>query len=206
MRQYINEIWFNNISITQDDIDSSDRYDKITQGQWSFSDVNHNLLFGKYSNENSHFAPHTDGCVIVDYNTRSFYSIIIFLNSIPIEFGGSTRFYEREALDHMILVNNKWTSMDSYITHEIEAKAGRCLIFHQSLVHEGVQVKYPYNKIIIRSDVIHSRIHPIACPHLDEAYSMYRNAEVLSENGKVDESILLFRRAFKLCPYLNSVL
>lgn len=80
--------------------------------------------------------------VMTDFNTRSFRSVILFLNDIPLaEGGGGTRFYATEALKHL-KQNDKgqWTCESSaladMVTMEVPADAGKMLTFDQTLVHE----------------------------------------------------------------------
>lgn len=85
---------------------------------------------------------HVSTLIPSDFNTRSFRSVIFFLNDIPMEEGGGgTRFYATEALKHL-KQNEKgqWTcdqaSLNELVTVEIPAVAGKMLTFDQTLVHE----------------------------------------------------------------------
>lgn len=49
------------------------------EGTWSAYGINHELMFGRYG-PGGHFAPHTDGYTVRDFNHRSLYSVIIYLN------------------------------------------------------------------------------------------------------------------------------
>jgi hypothetical protein len=53
--------------------------------------VNPNMLFNRYA-PGGHFSPHTDGYTIIDFNVRSMYSCLIYLNDCPL--GGATRMME----------------------------------------------------------------------------------------------------------------
>lgn len=176
---------------------------ELAGSEWRPVNFNHDLLFVKYPSGGA-FAPHTDGHAIHDFNRRSFYSVILFLNDIPDGRGGGTRFYKREALQN--LQNGKegrWTAADEYKTHEVSPQAGRLLIFDQRLVHEGVPPTDPYVKHIIRSDVMYQRTEPVCNSTEDkEAYRMFREAEVVAETGDVEGSVKLFRRALKMSPTL----
>ena len=41
----------------------------IMIGEWEAVGINPNLLFGRYKS-GGHFAPHTDGCTVIDFNYR----------------------------------------------------------------------------------------------------------------------------------------
>ena len=180
-------------------------------GTWHASSLNHDLLFAKYPPFGA-FAPHTDGRAIHDFNIRSFYSVIIFLNTISRGCGGGTRFYRGDAVSQLktsINLEGKqfWTSDPSLMNAEVDALAGRMLIFHQALVHEGVPPLAPHCKYIIRSDVMCSR-SPALCNSTSdrEAYALFQKAEDLAEEGKVEEAIPLFKRAFKLSPEMARIM
>lgn len=57
------------------------------EGIWTPVALNPVLLFARYQH-GGHFAPHTDGSTIVNFNHRSLSSVIIYLNDAE---GGETR-------------------------------------------------------------------------------------------------------------------
>lgn len=199
--------------IVPDDEDD-ENWERELVGEWEASALNSDLLFARYPSGGA-FAPHTDGRAILNFNTRSFFSVIIFLNDIDTENGGGTRFYSESATKNLQMItsedthvsSNRWTADKSLITDTVSAVAGRMLIFHQSLVHEGVPPSFPNCKYIIRSDIMYTR-RPAICasPNDLTAYSIFRKAENLAESGNVDESIILFRRCFKLSPDLAKIM
>ena len=200
------------ISIPDDEDDVN--WERELVGNWEASSLNFDLLFAKYPNGGA-FAPHTDGRAIHSFNTRSFSTVIIFLNDISAENGGGTRFYEEAATKNLHLQSsdvdlkssNRWTALPSLALDTVSAVAGRMLIFDQSLVHEGVPPSSPFSKYIIRSDIMYTR-SPGLCnqPRDLEAYAIFKDAEDLAESGMVDDAIQLFRRAFKLSPDLSKIM
>jgi hypothetical protein len=194
------------ISIEEESDGSNDSvWERELPGDWMPVNFNHDLLWVKYPSGGA-FSPHTDGKAIHDFNRRSFYSVIVFLNDVPTGQGGGTRFYKREALQHLQSSTNgdgRWTASEEYKTHEVPPRAGRLLVFDQRLVHEGVPPQCPYVKHIIRSDIMYQRVHPVCdSPEDIEAYAMFREADVLAEEGDVEHSLVLFRRAVKRSPAL----
>jgi hypothetical protein len=165
---------------------------------------------------------------LLDFNTRSFYSVVMYLNDIPEGMGGGTKFYEPEALSALrtagasgasaheesnadgkekIGRSSKWTADDALHKATCSPLAGRMLIFEQSLAHEGVPPERPYCKYIIRSDVMYKRTPPICdAPEDREAYRIFKHAEQLAEAGKVEESIPQFRKAIKMSPKLAAIM
>lgn len=203
------------LSLTVEDDAADSNWERELVGSWRPLTLNHDFLFALYPLMGA-FAPHTDGRAVHSFNCRSFYSVIVFLNTIPIEQGGGTRFYKSEALQHLEKISlngvcEYWTcSNKSYVTAEVGAVAGRMLVFHQSLVHEGIpSVKEGHHneKCIIRSDIMSTRF-PAICDSLSdvEAYRIFKLAEDLAEQGNVVDSVPLFRRAFKLSPEMARIM
>ena len=190
-------------------VDDSEGRDLV--GCWNYSSLNHDCLFSRYPSFGS-FAPHTDGKAIHHFDRRSFYSVIIYLNTIPEGCGGGTRFYSNTSVVNqlepaMYQGHNLWTGKQSMVLHEILPVAGRMLFFKQHLVHEGIPPAENYQKYIIRSDLMYDRDPPLLKTTVDqEAYKLYMYAEQISEQGRTDESIALFRRAIRMSPILAEIL
>lgn len=197
-----------NVNIKKEDIDA-DLFEKDALGVWNAFDSNQDLLFARYPSYGS-FAPHTDGRAIHNLDTRSFYTIVIYLKDIGANCGGGTRFFRDDAVHHLVRVVDdmnleRWTADSSWMTYEVIPKVGRLLIFDQSLVHEGVPPIAPYQKYIIRSDLMYRRDPPILSTESDhEAYRLYKLGEEMSENGQVEEAVKVFKRAFRMCPMLET--
>lgn len=190
------------ISPNPDDED----YERDLIGDWFAKGLNPDSLFVRYPSSGS-FAPHTDGRAIIDFNTRSHYSVVLFLNSVEKHCGAGTRFYEESVVKQLKKEENRWTGDTSLILDEVEAVAGRFLFFHQSLVHEGVPPAENYLKYIIRSDIIYERSPKICDSEKDrQAYQIFRQAEEVAENGFVEQSLQLFKKAFKLSPLLSEIM
>lgn len=49
------------------------------EGTWRACGVNEHLLFARYG-PGGHFSPHTDGYTIVDFNCRSLFTVLVYLN------------------------------------------------------------------------------------------------------------------------------
>lgn len=156
-----------------------------------------------FSNRISYYS--SNSILPADFNCRSFYSVIVYLNTIPLGEGGGTRFYLDGAVEALHSNGdegaNKWTGKAELVTGLVDPVAGRLLAFEQSLVHEGVPPVAENCKYIIRSDVLYQRT-PSVCdtPKDIEAYRLFREAEQLAEAGRVSESIPLFKKAVKLSP------
>jgi hypothetical protein len=199
-----------NIIVDIPDDPDNDDFERELVGIWEPSGMNPDNLLVRYPSFGS-FAPHTDGRAVIDFNHRSHYSALIFFNTVPIEMGAGTRFYDKSAVAKLEkkTINNVeyWTADPSLITAAVGAVEGRLLIFHQALVHEGIPPIEPYMKYILRSDVIFARNPPICDGIQDrEAYRLFKQAEDLAENGEVDAAVPLFKKAFKLSPEMARIM
>lgn len=193
---------------------NDDDWERDMVGRWCPCNCNKDMLLAKYPCGGS-FAPHTDGRAVASFNERSFYSIIIFLNDIPNDSGGGTKFYATAATNNLKVEfdgddkdhQGRWACDKSFLLHEVYPKSGRMLVFDQRIVHEGVPARSPFEKYIIRSDVMLERVPPI-CNSSDDldAYEVYRNAEDLAGWGQIDEAIILFKQAFRKSPLLAELL
>jgi hypothetical protein len=165
---------------------------------------------------NTYMTPQTpartaDGFNIIDFNQRSMYTLIVYLNTCTD--GGQTRFYTDEARGKLVRdEHDRFTSAPELAVAAVEAVQGRALVFHHDLVHEGVPVGETPGaiKYIIRSDVMYERTPRLYdSPKDREAYTLYMKAQELSnaddDPDKINESMLLFRRCFKMSPGLADV-
>ena len=71
------------------------RFEIDIEGTWKPYATNPKLLLSRYL-EGGHFSPHTDGTTVIDFNRRTFYSCVLFLNSSS--WGGHTRLYADEQM------------------------------------------------------------------------------------------------------------
>eukprot|EP00939_MAST-03C_sp_MAST-3C-sp1_P004083 g4083.t1 len=67
------------IDLTKGGASGDPRWQPDVAGVWEAFGTNEHLLLGRYGS-GGHFAPHTDGYNIVDFNTRSMLSIVLYLN------------------------------------------------------------------------------------------------------------------------------
>jgi leukotriene-A4 hydrolase len=173
------------------------------QGNWIACSINENLLFGRYR-DGGHFAPHTDGCTIIDFNHRSMFSVILYLNTCKE--GGRTHIYQDEQLFNLVRTDKGFTGDIKYLIDSVDAKQGSALVFYHAIVHEGELVAPDAEKYIIRTDVMYKRETPICNqPNDIEAFQLYEKAKELTNEGKPEEAARLFRRAFKMSPTLSDI-
>ena len=164
------------------------------QGMWKPVGLNPHVLISRYD-EGGHFSPHIDGSCVVDINERSFYSAIIYLNTV--QDGGETSFFDRETSQSEVMQQRELEprlSEDLRIyTHD--AVEGTMLIFDHNLLHEGVPVGTGSTKYIIRTDLMFERSPRIfESPNEKSALQMIEEARSLECTGKTDEALQILMK------------
>jgi len=182
--------------------EEDERFEVDIEGTWVPYAMNQKLLLSRYL-DGGHFSPHTDGTTVVDFNRRTFYSCVLFLNDSP--WGGHTRIYSDAQMGKELVKDSegRLTGDPELILDAIPPAPGRMLVFYHRLMHEGVPAAEKY---IIRTDVLYHR-EPEQCtaPEDAEAFQMYEKAQLLAEHGDCQAAAELFRRAFKHSPALRQV-
>lgn len=186
------------LSFEEDD----ERCEVDIEGAWVPYAMNPKKLLSRYL-DGGHFSPHTDGTTVVDFNRRTFYSCVLFLNESP--WGGSTRIYDNAQMRKELVkdAEGRLTGDPALVLGEVPPVPGRMLVFYHRLMHEGVPAAEKY---IIRTDVLYRRT-PEVCtaPEDKEAFDMYMEAQLQAETGECNVAADLFRRAFKRSPALAKV-
>ncbi|EEA07280.1 uncharacterized protein CMU_001510 [Cryptosporidium muris RN66] len=192
------------LNIKEDD--NFSEYDTI--GEWEASTIYPKMLFGRYS-EGGHFGPHTDGSVSLDINTRTFWTILIYLNTIPTEGGGATVLVDKrqKSLPFYKDKQDRDRSYPEFILSRVQPKCGRVLTFSFADMHEGEPISPGFYKYIIRTDVIFKRKDPIlTSTHDQEAYKLWLEAQEIAEKGDPYKAVELFKKSFRLSPKLAELL
>jgi hypothetical protein len=184
------------------------RWEREIDGDWTAYGVNHELLFGRYR-AGGHFSPHTDGNTVVDFNNRSLYSMIIYLNDCAE--GGSTRMLVLEEGDSFATDSDgRFRGREENVVDSCPVEAGSVLLFYQNIVHEGEPVGAGCTKYIIRTDLMFKRDRPFCDSEKDrQAFRLMKSAEEIENSQKGPESAMqaaaLFRKAFRMSPTLAQV-
>lgn len=182
--------------------EDDERFEVDIEGAWEPYAMNPKLLLSRYL-DGGHFSPHTDGTTIVDFNRRTFYSCVLFLNASP--WGGHTRIYSDAQIQLPLApdADGRLTGDPAHVLGAVPPKRGRMFVFYHRLMHEGVPAAEKY---IIRTDVLYRR-RPERCtaPEDAEAFDMYQEAMLKAEHGECDQAAQLLRRAFKRSPALAQV-
>mmetsp|Transcript_21468 Transcript_21468/g.50070 ORF Transcript_21468/g.50070 Transcript_21468/m.50070 type:complete len:311 (-) Transcript_21468:230-1162(-) len=180
------------IAITPD----SPRFERDLEGIWEPVGLNEQLLFARYG-PGGHFAPHVDGQTELDFDTRSLFSVIIYLNSCIL--GGATRMLRGEQGEATERAEDgRLVARPEAVGQVVEPLCGRALVFYQAALHDGEPVGQGAAKFIIRTDIVYRRRTPICVTEADvRAYGLYRRARDEESAGRCLEAAELFRLAFK---------
>lgn len=179
-----------------------------TEGKWVACGVNDHLLFNRYD-ASGHFSPHTDGATIRDFNCRSLYSVLVYLNDC--ERGGETSLFvpPSDAAPNKFILDdlNRYRWPKEWIVDAAPVERGSVLVFRQDIPHEGAPVGEGHLKRIIRTDVMYRREPPLFDDAVGlEAYRLHQDAMRAEASGDAMSAMRLFRHCRRLCPdYANLV-
>ena len=180
------------------------RYERDLEGCWEAAGLNAHLLINRYAS-GGHFAPHADGSTIVDFNTRSLYTVLIYLNDVRQ--GGATQLLSDEQREATTVDGDTGARLASQasVVHAVAPVAGRTLVYWHEVMHAGEPVGDGCVKYCIRSDVMYRRT-PAVCaePHDLEAFELFQRARELEASGKPMEAVPLLRRAARISPGIKA--
>ena len=182
--------------------DADSLFERDIEGTWVPHSLSDNMLFARYL-DGGHFAPHVDGSTIVDLNTRSLYTVLIYLNDCLG--GGETHIVVGDQCE--VLTKDEATGKvcgnGRNCVGSIVPKEGSAAVFAYHVLHEGGSVHPGHKKYIIRADVLYKRTPPILTEPKDlEAFELYQRARVMEANGLVDDALRLFQLARRKSPGL----
>jgi hypothetical protein len=177
-------------------VPGDERFECDLEGTWEAVGLNEHLLFARYG-PGGHFAPHADGQTELDFNTRSLFSVILYLNDCAE--GGATRILTGEQADATERrADGMLVARPGAVAHIVAPVAGRALAFYQAVLHDGQPVGAGACKYIVRTDIIYARREPLCTAEEDvRAYALYQRARDEESSGRSAEAAELFRRAFK---------
>jgi len=187
----------------EDILPETERWERDIEGHWVPVGLNPVKLFARYES-GGHFAPHTDGSTIESFNHRSLWSVIIYLNDCD---GGETRMLREEALTQLALdADGRYRGSPAFAVTSVAPRAGRVLVFHQSLAHEGCPPAEAHLKYIIRSDVMFDRTPAICDSARDrEAFEVYNEAKEAEGAGQLEEAVAGFKRFIRMSPVMADI-
>lgn len=170
-------------------------------GTWRLTEINNHWRFGHYK-IGGHFGPHRDGWFTKDSMERSLRTFMLYLND---DFEGGTtdfiddkqEFYKNE--DGMIV------AQEENILKKIKPVTGMAIVFNHALLHQGSPLTAG-EKYIFRSDIMYRRDPDSQQLTTNEADAIMLYEQALSKEieGKINEAISLYSRAYKLDPSLET--
>lgn len=193
------------VTATVDIQESQKRWEPDLTGAWDADGMNTNLLLARYES-GGHFGPHTDGCTLLNFDHRSIYSVIIYLNACPTG-GGETRLLEDSQLQKLTKdAAGRFRGDAGLAIDAVEPKPGRAFVFFHTIVHEGLPPNPGSSKFIIRTDVMFKRRDPVCkTPKDHAAFQLYEEAKEKEGEGDITAALALFRRSFKMSPALEKI-
>jgi hypothetical protein len=139
------------------------------------------------------FSPHTDGRRLESLNEQSFMTLNIYLNAVPEEHYGTTRFL----------------SSTQEILAKVQPTLGQGLLFRDDIWHDGEELLSGV-KYLLRTDVMYVRERDFDFEGLygvlDEEGKGRKAlgiAERLEDAGRGGEAVGWYKRAFGLWPALE---
>lgn len=202
--------FFEGKSIVFDESIDPDHFETDCVGEWFPTGLSPNALFARYLT-GGHFAPHIDGASVVDFNHRTMYTVLVYLNDCKL--GGETRMLRGDQRDclHADAASGRVCGDAAHGIYEMKPSKGAAIVFKYSVLHEGVAVgeecdesgRSLHQKYIFRGDVLLER-RPVLCDSAvdREAFDLYQKARVTEANGDAMAAMQMFRRVRKLSPTL----
>ncbi|CBZ25179.1 conserved hypothetical protein [Leishmania mexicana MHOM/GT/2001/U1103] len=189
---------------SEDMPNAEELFERELAGTWVPHALSENLLFGRY-HPGGHFMPHVDGSTIVDLNTRSFYTLLIYLNDCL--HGGETFIFAGEQCNVMYLdeEENQYRGNATQRVGAVHPKKGSAAFFYYNLLHEGAPVLQGH-KYICRADLLYHRTPAIFTSEEDEkAFHVYQEARLAESHGDAERACQLFQRVRKLSKGVASI-
>lgn len=182
-------------------------------GEWTPCGLNSRFRSCRYG-PGGHFSPHGDGWVAIPgTETRTFLTFMVYLNDVPAERAGATRFLRfpsdsEDGLEAVTLTpDGRLVGNSALVVHKVQPKTGMAVVFLQcSVLHDGEPVRSGH-KAIFRSDVVFERRPGTEVPRegpRHQALLLHRRAERAEAKGDFAEATRLYRAAYKLDPSLEA--
>merc|ERR1712070_450286 len=117
------------------------------EGRWEPYGLNEKFRMCRYE-PGGFFLPHTDGiCMVHPVDDRSLKTLMVYLNSDYD--GGATRFYRKQQQKYA-------EGLPDNEIARYQPAAGACIVFNQSIVHDGEELRRG-EKHIMRTEVMYRR-------------------------------------------------
>jgi 2OG-Fe(II) oxygenase superfamily len=107
-------------------VEATDTYSHLAEmlvGTWKIKTINSYWRISQYAQEGAHFGPHRDACYEQDHQNRSFYTLMIYLQTS--EQGGRTNFLKRVTTDRD--EKGRLRSLPDNIIYSLQPQTGSLL-------------------------------------------------------------------------------
>ncbi|AYV77919.1 MAG: hypothetical protein Edafosvirus2_98 [Edafosvirus sp.] len=179
-----------------------------TDGEWAPKTINSCFRFSEYNGPSVGFKPHRDTTYIKDFNNRSVFTMIGYLNDTDNDFtGGSTTFYK-------IIGNRKKGQTveeemkDKHrIFYEYKPVAGTAILFNHNTIHCGEPINKG-TKYIFRTDIVFSggiKQYKITGIDFQTAIELTRQAQIYEMRGEIKKAGECFERAVSIRQCQNDL-
>eukprot|EP00939_MAST-03C_sp_MAST-3C-sp1_P004860 g4860.t1 len=172
-------------------------------GTWKAVGLNPKWRFVRYK-PGGHFAPHIDGAYIENSETRSLYTINVYLNECDERAGGETVFCSSDQKLHK--EDGVFVATSTKAT--IRPIAGLALIFPQppaEMLHAGLPLRRG-EKYLARSDIMYRRVpetRPRLTPRQQQGLDAFRKAKEAEAAGRFGIAMRMYSRSYRLWPALE---
>ncbi|XP_041354681.1 uncharacterized protein LOC121372442 [Gigantopelta aegis] len=172
----------------------------LVQGTWEPHRLNKVFRLCRYY-PGGHFAPHFDGHFVESATVRSMKTLMLYLNG---DFnGGSTNFVDESQTLYKD-ADGKFCAEEKNILYRIQPETGMGILFNHQRLHEGQKLSDGV-KYILRTDIMFKNTSkPSLSPDEEKGLQMIQEAERKEAAGECLEAMELYRKAYKLCPTLES--
>ncbi|KAF8850545.1 hypothetical protein BDZ45DRAFT_731498 [Acephala macrosclerotiorum] len=160
---------------------------------WEVEGLNERFRLCRYLPEGK-FSPHLDGQRFASVDSCSFMTVNIYLNTVPSEHKGATRFL---------------TIPGPKVLAQVQPVLGTAAIFRETVWHDGEELAGG-EKYLLRTDVMYRRVKEFDFEELygglgdeEKGRKMLEIAERLEDSGESMEAVKWYKKAFRLWPALE---
>lgn len=153
------------------------------------------------------FGAHIDGRRLAALDSQSFMTVNMYLNTVPVESGGATRFLEPPAPK----ISNEsqqssHTSPETHCVYMNQPVQGSAAVFRDDVYHDGEAMKDGI-KYLLRTDMVFRRERPFSFTEMypEEKFEVKQRArkaldlaQRLEDGGNRDDAVKWYKVAFRL--------
>ena len=150
----------------------------INGESWNLVGLNSRFRGCRYQ-DGQQFVRHRDGAFGDSHGSRSFLTLMLYLNDHSEFQGGHTRFY-----------NDRW---DDQVVRSVPPETGTGIVFDHALWHDGQPVTNGV-KYVLRTDVMYRRSEGGGEGHTGYVWALAQFADGVLVSGSRDKSIVVWRQ------------